>query len=181
MRLAHQIQKPISKLWIMTFRDFFNWSDCFWQMRLCKYLGKFGFIVFKLVVGDVFCKLEVSWNYNVAFFRNFLATLWRAFRSRSSCDNEKCPSLWIRRKWLKFLSLNKTIVHLAYYNLIQTIYCGNSSFGLSDFVIYLSQAFLVLNLIIVLAVDILKYFRCHTRLIFEENKREEKRNEKYSF
>ena len=140
MRLAHQIQKPISKLWIMTFRDFFNWSDCFWQMRLCKNLGKFGFIVFKLVVGDVFCKFEVSWNYNVAFFRNFLATLWRAFRSRSSCDNEKCPSLWIRRKWLKFLSLNKTIVHLAYYNLIQTIYCGNSNFALYYFIIYFIES-----------------------------------------
>ena len=140
MRLAHQIQKPISKLWIMTFRDFFNWSDCFWQMRLCKNLGKFGFIVFKLVVGDVFCKFEVLWNYNVAFFRNFLATLWRAFRSRSSCDNEKCPSLWIRRKWLKFLSLNKTIVHLAYYNLIQTIYCGNSNFALYYFIIYFIES-----------------------------------------
>ena len=131
-----------------------------------------------MVVGDEACKYEVSRNQNVAFFRNFLAPLWRAFRSRSSCDNEKCPSLWIRRKWLKFLSLNKTIVHLAYYNLIQTIYCGNSSFGLRYFLIYLFRYYssILLNLIIVWAVDILKYFR----LIFEENKREEKRNEKYS-
>ena len=39
---------------------------------------------------------------------------------------------------------------------------------------------ILLNLIIVLAVDILNNFRCHTRLIFEENKRGVKRNEKYS-
>ena len=104
--------------------SFLKWSDCFWQKIQCKNSWKF---LSKLVFGDVSreyvsCKFEVSGNYNVAFFRNILATLCRAFRSRSSCDNEKCPSLWIRRKWLKFLSLNKTIVHLAYYNLIQTIF-----------------------------------------------------------
>ena len=138
--LTSQFQNYESWIFVI----FFNWSDClFLTNETCKNSWKVGFVVSKLVVGDESCKFEVSWNQNVAFFRNFLAPLWRAFRSRSSCDNEKCPSLWIRRKWLKFLSLNKTIVHLAYYNLIQTIYCGNSSFGLRYFSIYLGiiQAF----------------------------------------
>ena len=37
----------------------------------CKNSWKVGFVVSKLVVGDESCKFEVSWNQNVAFFRNF--------------------------------------------------------------------------------------------------------------